>query len=246
MLQCRLLTPFGIALIVTLSRGLMTRTCKQGGENAKRSDETRSCVRRVEPCVGDGGCPKLATEADQDDRSFPAWWWHRFCGTAGRKVSIAAAWSDDLRREPWRCEWHHWPTGANEICSGWLYDRYYVRYAHDGQSFALQEFALSAAARFRPGSNGGTVCGNAGGASLRSSTQRGRADRAGEGEARQHELWHRRHREFQSSGDGTVLARDRSEIAARALQGHRSCGHGPDRRRCTNGVHPCSDPAAVR
>ena len=51
---------------------------------------------------------------------------------------------------------------------------------------------------------------------------RGRADRARQGQAGRPRLCVRRRRQFQSSGHGAVLAGDRREAPARPVQGHRA------------------------
>ena len=85
-----------------------------------------------------------------------------------------------------------------------------------------EQASLCAATRFRSGRDAGAISGDAGGASVRSGQVGGRADRARQGKARRPHLCLGRGRQFQSSGHGAVLAGDRREAAARAVQGHRA------------------------
>ena len=111
---------------------------------------------------------------------------------------------------------------------------------------ALRQAALPGAARFRAGGDLGAIPRHAGGASLGAGADRGRADRARQGEARRARLCVGRRRQFQPSGDGAVLAGDRREAAARAVQGHRPRLAGAARGRRADGVQQRADAAAER
>ena len=135
--------------------------------------------------------------------------------------------------------------GADAVRSRRLHDRDLLRHA-GGQSVALRQAALSGAARLRAGGDLGAIPGMLAVHPSVPGADRGRADRARQGEARRARLCVGRRRQFQPSGDGAVLAGDRREAAARAGQGHRPCLAGAARGRRADGVQQRADLAAER